>query len=118
MSLEKLSREYKKFKASNCDDVYFAVKGSKIKPYYEIPSNAYEYSNKEFALYLKDHKNKWNELLNIAGIKNNGYLEDEELFLIFPNNKFEEVSKVLHFIKKRGQKNVDKSRIKRITLIH
>jgi hypothetical protein len=64
------------------------------------PSNLYKVSETHLGLYLKDHRNRWQELAEITGEDFNGFDADEEDF-IFPISKFTEISQVIDFRKKR-----------------
>ncbi|MGC8516075.1 MAG: hypothetical protein ACP5OC_08090 [Thermoplasmata archaeon] len=77
------------------------VRGSKPKPpFFTVPSHLYKYSESELALYLKDHKNLWRTLGKLLNQKIE--ISDVEIVLRFPVSRFEKVSQIVPFVKKRG----------------
>ena len=84
------------------------VKGSKPKPpYFTVPSHLYKYSETEPALYLKDKKNLWRPLGKL--LNEDIDISDSEVILRFPIRKFKEISRIVPFVKKRGQVNLSVS---------
>ncbi len=93
------------------------VKGSiSDPPGFTTPSHLYKYSETHVGLYLKDKKNLWRplgKLLNVQVV-----ISDQEMDFIFPVEMFKEVSKIVPFVRKRGQSNLSedekKERINRL----
>ena len=77
------------------------VRGSRIKPpFFMIPSHLYKYSETKLAVYLKDHKNRWRDLGKLLDVDIN--MRNEEIVFIFPISKFEEIEKIIPFMKQGG----------------
>ncbi len=97
------TEDYEWAKSSGEDLSYYEmlrVKGSKTEKCFNVPSNLYKYSNDELALYLKDHKNYWRPLSKLLNQALD--INDEEITLKFPVNKFSDVSKIVKFVMKKG----------------
>ncbi len=77
------------------------VKGSKPEKNFRIPSNISKYSNNELLLYLKDHKRYWRQIAKI--LKQEIDLDSEEVVFIFNYQKFYQIDKILHFVRKRSR---------------
>ena len=78
------------------------VWGSKPAPCFAVPSHLYKYSEHELGLYLKDHKNYWGKLGKLLGI--DVEISDEEAVFIFPPKRFNEVAKIVRFVKSKARK--------------
>ena len=81
------------------------VRGSRVNPpVFSVVSHLYKFSETELALYLKDHKNLWRALGKLLGEDID--IADEEIILIFQVSRFPEVTKIVPFMRKRGQVNL------------
>ena len=76
------------------------VRDSKASGNFNAPSHLYKYSEDELGLYLKDHKKCWRNLSKVLDTPIP--MDEEEIVVIFPMDKFNEVSKVVRFAKRRG----------------
>ncbi len=77
------------------------VKGSKPERNFKIPSNISKYSNNELLLYLKDHKRYWAQISKILDQKIDK--DSEEAVFIFNYQRFYQIDKILHFVRKRAR---------------
>ena len=77
------------------------VKGSNSEKNFKIPSNVSKYSNNQLILYLKDHKRYWRQIAKI--LKQEIDLDSEEAVFIFNYQKFYQIDKILHFVRKRSR---------------
>lgn len=68
-----------------------------LKPVFATPSHLYKYSYFQFGLYLKDHNNLWIKLGKLLNQEVDD--SDQEVIFIFPYAKFEDVSKIVPFLK-------------------
>ena len=75
------------------------VRGSKPERNFKIPSNVSKYSNNELLLYLKDHKRYWFQISKILDQKIDK--DSEEAVFIFNYQRFYQIDKILHFVRKR-----------------
>ncbi len=99
------TEDYENARKDDLDLSYYTmirVRGSKPVPCFEVPSHLYKYSEHELGLYLKDHKNCWGKLGKLLGI--NVEISDEEAVFISPVKKFNEVSKIVRFVKSKARK--------------
>ena len=78
------------------------VRGSKPEKNFRIPSNISKYSDSELLLYLKDHKRYWNQISKI--LNQETVLDGEEAVFVFPYQKFYQIDKILHFVRKKSRK--------------
>ena len=78
------------------------VRGSKPEKNFRIPSNISKYSDSELLLYLKDHKRYWNQISKI--LNQEIVLDGEEAVFVFPYQKFYQIDKILHFVRKKSRK--------------
>ena len=83
------------------------VKGTKPEPYFSVVSHLYKYSETELALYLKDKKNLWRPLGKL--LNEDIDISDSEVVLRFPVRKFKEISRIVPFVRKRGQVNLSET---------
>jgi hypothetical protein len=77
------------------------VRGSKPEKNFRIPSNISKYSNNQLLLYLKDHKRYWGRISRILNQEID--LGGEEAVFVFPYQKFYQIDKILHFVRKRSR---------------
>ncbi len=97
------TEDYEWAKSTGEDLSYYEmirIKGSKPEKYFNVPSNLYKYSDNELALYLKDHKNYWRPLSELLNQKID--INDEEAVFKFSLDKFDDVSKIVKFVMKKG----------------
>ena len=83
------------------------VKGSRPEPHFNVVSHLYKYSETDLALYLKDKKNLWRPLGKT--LNEDIDVSDSEVILKFPIRKFKEISRIVPFVRKRGQVNLSES---------
>ena len=76
------------------------VKGSTPEPCFTVPSHLYKYGESTLAIYLKDHKNYWRPLSRLLGQEID--ISDDEALFKFPIEKFQDVSKIVKFVMKKG----------------
>ena len=60
-----------------------------------------KYSNDSLILYLKDHKKYWGKIAKILNQEID--IDAEEAVFVFPYQKFLQVDKILHFVRKRSR---------------
>jgi len=85
------------------------VRGSKPKPpYFTVTSHLNKYSETELGLYLKERKNLWRPLEKILNERLDTH--EPEIMIHFPISMFDEVSKIIPFVKKRGITDPDLAR--------
>ena len=97
------SEEYDQcpFDKSYCELI--RVKGSRPEPSYNVVSHLYKYSESELCLYLKDKKNIWRALGKL--LNEDIDISENELILKFPVSKFKQVSRMVHFVRKKTRIN-------------
>ena len=78
------------------------VKGSKPESNFGNPSHISKYSSTDLFLYLKDHKSSWKKISKI--LNQDIDMDAEEAVFIFPYQKFYEIDKIIHFVRKRERK--------------
>ena len=78
------------------------VRGSKPEKNFRIPSNVSKYSDSKLLLYLKDHKRYWNQIAKI--LNQEIVLDGEEAVFVFPFQKFYQIDRILHFVRKKSRK--------------
>ena len=77
------------------------VRGSKPEKFFPIPSNISKYSSDKLVLYLKDHKRYWPQIARILDQKIDK--DSEEAVFIFNYQRFYQIDKILHFVRKRSR---------------
>ena len=77
------------------------VRGSKPEKFFPAPSHVSKYSNNELLLYLKDHKRYWPQISKILDQKIDK--DSEEAVFIFNYQRFYQIDKILHFVRKRAR---------------
>ncbi len=77
------------------------VRGSKPEHGFPSPSAVSKYSNDSLILYLKDHKRYWGRISRI--LNQDIDLDGEEAVFVFPYQKFYQLDKILHFVRKRSR---------------
>ena len=77
------------------------VRGSKPEKFFPIPSNISKYSSDKLVLYLKDHKRYWPQIARILDQKIDK--DSEEAVFIFNYQRFYQIDKILHFVRKRAR---------------
>jgi hypothetical protein len=77
------------------------VRGSKSEQGFPSPSAVSKYSNDSLILYLKDHKRYWGRISRILNQEID--LDGEEAVFVFPYQKFYQIDKILHFVRKRSR---------------
>lgn len=82
---------------------YIKVRGSNPeKNKFQVPSCLYKYSDSELCLYLRDHKKHWGRIAKL--LSTDFDVDSEEAMFIFPFQKFNEIDKLIHFVKKKNRK--------------
>ena len=82
---------------------YIKVKDSQPEKGFPIPSHVSKYSSTELSLYLKDHRRSWKKISKL--LDQPVYMDAEEAEFRFPYEKFWEIDKILHFVRKRERKS-------------
>ena len=78
------------------------VKGSTPEKCFTVPSHLYKYGRNTLRLYLKDHKSSWKKISKILNQEIDMHSEEAEF--TFDYTKFDEISKILPFVRKKTRK--------------
>ena len=78
------------------------VKGSRPEKCFTVPSHLYKYGRNTLRLYLKDHKSSWKKISKILNKEIDMHSEEAEF--TFDYTKFDEISKILPFVRKKTRK--------------
>ena len=93
------SEEYISGGSDNSYNEIIRVRGSKPNPpYFTIPGHLYKYSETELGLYLHERKNLWRPLGKILNERLDTH--ETEIMFHFPVSMFNEVSKIIPFVRK------------------
>jgi hypothetical protein len=78
------------------------VKGSKPKKILSVPSHLYKYGENSLCLYLMDHKSLWRKISAVLNEEID--VNEEEALFKFPIDNFNEIAKMLPFVRKKIRK--------------